>query len=121
MALTLQEKFEKAVKHINHLPPKGEYSPSNNERLQFYALFKQATVGPVKGKRPGMTSFVARAKWCELSPLLLLPLLPWWLQHSCQRVHLLAASLSLLTRVSTTRARTMPFSLIVHVAMVCGA
>lgn len=36
---------------------------SNNDKLKFYALFKQATVGPVNIKQPSRTSFVARAKY----------------------------------------------------------
>ena len=37
--------------------------PDNNTMLQLYALYKQATVGDVNTKRPGMTDFVGRAKW----------------------------------------------------------
>ena len=37
--------------------------PSNEEKLQVYALYKQATVGDVTGKRPGMMDFVGRAKY----------------------------------------------------------
>ncbi len=36
--------------------------------LKIYALYKQATVGDVEGKRPGFTDMVARAKydaWAE--------------------------------------------------------
>jgi acyl-CoA-binding protein len=38
-------------------------------KLEFYALYKQATVGDVGGKRPGMMDFVNRAKydaWAEV-------------------------------------------------------
>ena len=38
-------------------------SPGNDVKLKLYALFKQATVGQVDSKRPGMTNFVGRAKW----------------------------------------------------------
>ena len=31
--------------------------------LQLYSLYKQATVGDVNTKRPGMTDFIGRAKW----------------------------------------------------------
>jgi len=31
--------------------------------LRFYALFKQATVGPCNVPKPGMLEFVAKAKW----------------------------------------------------------
>ena len=32
-------------------------------KLEFYALYKQATAGDVSGKRPGMMDFVGRAKY----------------------------------------------------------
>lgn len=38
-------------------------SPGNDAKLKLYGLFKQATVGPVNTKRPGMTDFVGKAKW----------------------------------------------------------
>lgn len=40
------------------------YSLIGNEtKLKIYGLFKQATEGNVKTKRPGMIDFVGRAKW----------------------------------------------------------
>jgi len=60
---TLQEKFDKAVKMIQDLPKEGPYQPNNDEKLKFYSLFKQATVGKVNTKRPGMLDFVGKAKW----------------------------------------------------------
>ena len=43
--------------------------PSNEELLQLYALYKQATEGDVSGERPGGFDFKAIAKhdaWVEL-------------------------------------------------------
>ncbi len=37
--------------------------PSNEELLQLYALFKQASLGDATGKRPGALNMVARAKF----------------------------------------------------------
>ena len=37
--------------------------PSNDELLELYALFKQATEGDVKGSRPGMLDLKGRAKF----------------------------------------------------------
>ena len=37
--------------------------PDNDTMLKLYALFKQATVGDVEGKRPGFTDMVGRAKY----------------------------------------------------------
>ena len=36
---------------------------SNQAKLNFYSLFKQAKDGNVQGDRPGVFSQVARAKW----------------------------------------------------------
>jgi diazepam-binding inhibitor (GABA receptor modulating acyl-CoA-binding protein) len=41
----------------------GPYQPSNDEKLRFYSLFKQATEGPVSTPRPGFMDFVGKAKW----------------------------------------------------------
>ncbi len=37
--------------------------PANEELLELYALYKQATQGDVQGTRPGMLDFKARAKY----------------------------------------------------------
>ena len=37
--------------------------PDNSTLLKLYALYKQATVGDVEGKRPGFTDMVGRAKY----------------------------------------------------------
>ena len=55
----LKAKFDKAVAESKTLPEK----PDNATLLQIYALYKQATVGDVDGKRPGFTDMVGRAKW----------------------------------------------------------
>lgn len=51
--------FETAVADVKELPEK----PGNDDLLKLYALYKQATVGDVEGKRPGMMDFVGRAKY----------------------------------------------------------
>ena len=38
-------------------------TPTNEELLELYALYKQATQGPVSGKRPSALNMVARAKY----------------------------------------------------------
>ena len=55
----LKATFEKAVAESKSLSEK----PDNATLLQIYALYKQATVGDVDGKRPGFTDMVGRAKW----------------------------------------------------------
>lgn len=55
---TIQQ-FEEAQKRLQTL----KTSPGNEAKLKLYGLFKQATVGTVNTKRPGMTDFVGKAKW----------------------------------------------------------
>src|SRR5690554_5575379 len=57
----LKTKFEEAVNYIQ--TAEGDFKPSNEMKLEFYALYKQATEGDVSGKRPGMMDFVGRAKY----------------------------------------------------------
>ena len=57
----LKAKFEEAVNYIQ--TAEGDFKPSNELKLEFYALYKQATEGDVSGKRPGMMDFVGRAKY----------------------------------------------------------
>ena len=56
---TLKAQFEKAVAESKSLPEK----PDNMTLLKIYALYKQASVGDVEGKRPGFTDMIGRAKW----------------------------------------------------------
>uniref|UniRef100_A0A3Q1GAB5 Acyl-CoA-binding protein n=1 Tax=Acanthochromis polyacanthus TaxID=80966 RepID=A0A3Q1GAB5_9TELE len=37
--------------------------PTDDEMLQVYSLFKQASVGDVNTARPGMLDFTGKAKW----------------------------------------------------------
>lgn len=55
----LKAQFEQAARESTELPSR----PDNNTLLQIYALYKQASVGDVNTKRPGMTDFVGRAKY----------------------------------------------------------
>ncbi|KAG8903642.1 hypothetical protein FRB99_002917 [Tulasnella sp. 403] len=58
-------KFEKAVSIVNGLPKDGPVQPTQDERLTFYSLYKQATVGDNTTTRPGTFSLdlVGKAKW----------------------------------------------------------
>jgi diazepam-binding inhibitor (GABA receptor modulating acyl-CoA-binding protein) len=51
--------FEQAVKAVGELAN----DPGNDTKLRLYALYKQATVGDVTGKRPGFLDMVGRAKY----------------------------------------------------------
>lgn len=57
--MTLSEQFEDAQKRVKTL----KAAPSNDDLLELYALYKQATVGEVQGSRPGMMDFKGRAKF----------------------------------------------------------
>jgi len=57
----LKIRFDEAVNYIK--TAEGNFKPSNEMKLEFYALYKQGTEGDVSGKRPGMMDFVGRAKY----------------------------------------------------------
>jgi acyl-CoA-binding protein len=62
--MALQEDFQNAVTASQGLTKR----PSNEELLDLYALYKQATDGDVTGDRPGGFDFKAIAKydaWAE--------------------------------------------------------
>jgi len=60
---SLEDKFQAAVKAIQRLPNDGTFQPSNELKLTFYGLYKQATVGPCNEPRPSIFNYVNRAKW----------------------------------------------------------
>lgn len=51
-------KFKEATVQAKELP-----SQSNESLLRLYSLFKQAELGDVNSKRPGMLDIRGRAKW----------------------------------------------------------
>jgi acyl-CoA-binding protein len=55
----LDARFAAAADASKTLPER----PDNETLLQMYALYKQATVGDLEGKRPGFTDPVGRAKY----------------------------------------------------------
>ncbi len=57
----LKQRFEEAVAYVQSA--EGDFKPSNELKLEMYALFKQATEGDVKGKKPGITNPVGRMKY----------------------------------------------------------
>ena len=63
--MDLQQQFTSAVTRSRELPSR----PSNEDLLQLYGLYKQATEGDVSGDQPGGFDFKAIAKyqaWEEL-------------------------------------------------------
>lgn len=64
--MSLQDQFNQALTDSKNLSER----PDNMTLLKIYALFKQGSVGDATGERPGMTDFIARAKfdaWAELA------------------------------------------------------
>ena len=57
----LKQQFDGAVQYVQ--TAQGSFKPSNDVKLEMYALFKQATEGDVNGKKPGLTDFIGRAKY----------------------------------------------------------
>jgi acyl-CoA-binding protein len=55
----LQSRFEAATVAVQQLPKR----PDNNTLLKLYALYKQATLGDVRGARPGLGDFTDRMKY----------------------------------------------------------
>jgi acyl-CoA-binding protein len=55
----LKKRFTTAAQEVQKLKSR----PSNDNLLQLYALYKQATQGDVKGARPGIFDLTGRAKY----------------------------------------------------------
>ncbi|KAJ5647510.1 acyl-coA-binding protein [Penicillium lividum] len=56
---TIKEQFDQAVLDVKNLKAK----PTNDELLELYGLFKQATTGDVNTTRPGAFDFKEKYKW----------------------------------------------------------
>jgi acyl-CoA-binding protein len=57
--MSLEEEFLSAQQRVNSLSRR----PSDQDLLELYGLYKQATTGNVSGNRPGGFDFKGRAKW----------------------------------------------------------
>ena len=57
--MELSAKFEDAQKRVKELSS----APGNDDLLELYAFYKQATSGDVSGSRTGMMDFKGRAKF----------------------------------------------------------
>jgi len=55
----MSDAFKKAAADIKTLTTQ----PSNNDLLELYALYKQATVGDCNTDKPGMFDMKGKAKW----------------------------------------------------------
>ena len=63
--MTRVEKFNDAGERVKTLTAR----PSNEELLNLYALYKQATEGDVHGDKPGMFDFKGTAKYAAWEAL----------------------------------------------------
>uniref|UniRef100_A0A6M2DL65 Putative acyl-coa-binding domain-containing protein n=1 Tax=Xenopsylla cheopis TaxID=163159 RepID=A0A6M2DL65_XENCH len=57
--MSVNEEFDKAVEDVKNL----KTQPGNDDLLEVYALFKQASVGDCNTEKPGMLDFKGKAKW----------------------------------------------------------
>ena len=55
----IADRFKEAKARVEDLPSR----PSNDQLLELYGLYKQATDGDVTGSRPGMLDLKGRAKF----------------------------------------------------------
>jgi acyl-CoA-binding protein len=55
--------FDRTVDIAQSLPKSGPIQTSYEEKLALYSLYKQATEGDVKTRRPGMLDMLGRAKF----------------------------------------------------------
>jgi diazepam-binding inhibitor (GABA receptor modulating acyl-CoA-binding protein) len=64
MSKDLEDNFQFAVDQIRNSEsrPAGK-GPTDDEKLRFYGLYKQATVGKCNTSRPWAVQFVECAKW----------------------------------------------------------
>ncbi|CAI4228817.1 unnamed protein product [Auanema sp. JU1783] len=66
---SLKDKFQAAVEIVQNLPKDGAVSTTNEEKLTFYSLFKQATVGSCNIPKPGFWNLREKYKWEAWSSL----------------------------------------------------
>ncbi|WVO16903.1 hypothetical protein L204_104589 [Cryptococcus depauperatus] len=60
--MSTQAQFDKAVSIVKGLPEDGPVTPTDDEKLAFYAHFKQANEGDNNTPAPGLFNFVGKAK-----------------------------------------------------------
>jgi len=64
-----EEQFDKAVKYVNGTMKDSGIKLSNEQKLQLYSFFKQATVGTCNAPKPGFFDFEGKLKWDSWSQL----------------------------------------------------
>ncbi|CCF52547.1 hypothetical protein NDA11_007293 [Ustilago hordei] len=61
--MSVEAKFNKAVSIVGSLPKDGPVQPTQDDQLKFYGYYKQATIGDVNTKKPGMFDLTGKYKW----------------------------------------------------------
>uniref|UniRef100_A0A914ZIJ1 ACB domain-containing protein n=1 Tax=Parascaris univalens TaxID=6257 RepID=A0A914ZIJ1_PARUN len=61
--MSLDEQFQAAVDIVQKLPKEGPVTTTTDEKLLFYSLYKQATVGKVNIPQPAFYYITERYKW----------------------------------------------------------
>lgn len=59
----IKENFDYAVEQIRLSDPNAVNGPTDNEKLEFYSLYKQATIGKCNTASPWAINYVEKAKW----------------------------------------------------------
>ncbi len=70
MSTTLKQQFEAAVEQVRTAPSDGPFKPDNAYKLKMYGLYRQATDGDARGKRPSLLDPIGRMKydaWAKLA------------------------------------------------------
>ncbi|XP_055843853.1 acyl-CoA-binding protein [Episyrphus balteatus] len=57
--MSTKEQFDKAAEDVKNL----KTAPADNDLLELYGLYKQATVGDCNTDKPGFLDFKGKAKW----------------------------------------------------------
>lgn len=63
MSEEVKSNFKYAVEEIRNSETNNNNGPSNEEKLKFYGLYKQATIGKCNIAQPWAIQIVERAKW----------------------------------------------------------
>uniref|UniRef100_A0A915PRL0 ACB domain-containing protein n=1 Tax=Setaria digitata TaxID=48799 RepID=A0A915PRL0_9BILA len=61
--MSLEEKFQAAATIVQKLPKTGPLVLTDDKKLEFYSLYKQATMGENKETPPSFVHFIEKAKW----------------------------------------------------------
>ena len=57
--MSIKESFNTAVKIVSQM----KQHPTNEEKLNLYKYYKQATIGDINIPQPGFLDFTGKAKW----------------------------------------------------------